>query len=634
MLQNIREKFTGTFALVVLVLLAIPFVFVGVGANYSFFGSRSAAVVDGEEISLGLFEARYRDVVENNPTLVSADEAQRLQVRRQILDNLVYEQLIENYLNEHGYRIGDEQIVEAIRSQPEFQTDGRFDREAYDAALLAGRVSSAEFENSQRSGLRRQQLQLAIAATAFVTPAEYRRYINLIAEQRLVTTVNFSPEMLTETIEVDDEAIGAYYEDNPTLFQNPESADIEYILIDRDEVAADIEVTEEELAIYYEENQYRFLQDEQREARHILFTFGDDAAAAEAEALDVLARINAGEPFADLAREFSDDTGTADQGGSLGISTRSQDSDALNAAIFAIEEGQVDGPIRTDFGYHLVKLERVLPQAALPLERVRADLVEEIRERDVDAAFRDLENRLGDALFESSDLGSAAEAVGVEVRQAQGITRSGGGPIGSNQIAIDTIYSEAVLSGQTSSEVVELDRNRAAVFAVTRYVEASRLPLDEVSEQIRGILTADETERRLRTRAEAFLAEVEAGAEFRGAAETAGATVSEPLLLSRQDQTTVDAPIFYSVFAAGKPTEMQPIRELVRNNAGGYTVYSLDAVLPGQPQSIPLAERDSGKLFRAQNAGFADFSAFLLELRESADIAINEDVLAASDFLQ
>ena len=101
MLQNIREKFTGTFALVVLVLLAIPFVFVGVGANYSFFGASSAAVVDGEEISLGLFEARYRDVVENNPTLVSADEAQRLQVRRQILDNLVYEQLIENYLNEH-----------------------------------------------------------------------------------------------------------------------------------------------------------------------------------------------------------------------------------------------------------------------------------------------------------------------------------------------------------------------------------------------------------------------------------------------------------------------------------------------------------------------------------------------------
>ena len=341
-----------------------------------------------------------------------------------------------------------------------------------------------------------------------------------------------------------------------------------------------------------------------------------------------------GESFADLAREFSDDTGTADDGGSLGVSTRSQDSGGLGAAIFAIEEGQVDGPIRTDFGYHIVKLERVLPQAALPLAQVRTDLVNEIRERDVDTAFRDLENRLGDALFESPDIRAAAQAIGAEVQEARGITRSGGGPIGSNQIAIDTIYSEAVLSGQTSSEVVELDRNRAAVFAVTRYVEASRQPLGEVSEQIRGILTADETERRLRTRAEAFLAEVEAGAEFRGVAESAGATVSEPLLLSRQDQTAVDAAIFYSVFAAGKPTEMQPIRELVRNNTGGYTVYSLDAVLPGQPQSIPLAERDSGKLFRAQNSGFADFSAFLLELREAAEIVINEDVLAASDVLQ
>ncbi|MEM8816570.1 MAG: SurA N-terminal domain-containing protein [Pseudomonadota bacterium] len=633
MLQNIREKFTGTFALVVLVLLAIPFVFVGVGANYSFFGGSSAAEVDGEEINLGLFEARYRDFVENNPSLATASDAQRQQVRRSILDNLVYEQLIENYLNEHGYRIGDEQVIEAIRSIPDFQTDGQFDREAYNAVLQANRLNNADFELSQRGGLRRQQLQLAIAATAFVTPAEYRRYINLIAEQRLVTTATFSPELLAGDIEIGDEAVAGYYEENPTLFQTPESADVEYVMISRDDVAADIEVSEEELAIYYEENKYRYLQDEQREARHILITFGDDEVAAEATARDLLARINAGESFAELASEFSEDPGTAAQGGSFGALPRSQFPPELGAAVFAIGEGEVDGPIRTDFGYHLVKLDGVLTQGAMPLEQVRAELTNEIRERDVDAAFRALENELGNALFDSSDIQVAAEAIGAEVLTAAGITRSGGEPFGQNQVAIDTIFSEAVLSGGATSELVELDNDRAVVLRVSEYNEASRQALDEVREQIRGILTAAETERRLRARAEELLAGVEAGAEFRSAADAAGAEVSEPLLLSRQEQT-VDSTILYSVFAAGRPSEMQPIRQIVRNSAGGYTVYSLDAVLPGRPQSIPLAERDSGKLFRAQEAGFADFSAFLLELREDADVVINEDALAATDFLQ
>ncbi|MEO1247469.1 MAG: SurA N-terminal domain-containing protein [Pseudomonadota bacterium] len=633
MLQNIREKFTGTFALVVLVLLAIPFVFVGVGANYSFFGGSSAAEVDGEEINLGLFEARYRDFVQNNPSLATASDAQRQQVRRSILDNLVYEQLIENYLNEHGYRIGDEQVIEAIRSIPDFQTDGQFDREAYNAVLQANRLNNADFELSQRGGLRRQQLQLAIAATAFVTPAEYRRYINLIAEQRLVTTATFSPELLTGDIEIGDEAVAGYYEENPTLFQTPESADVEYVMISRDDVAADIEVSEEEIAIYYEENKYRYLQDEQREARHILITFGDDEVVAEATARDLLARINAGESFAELASEFSEDPGTAAQGGSFGALPRSQFPPELGAAVFAIGEGEVDGPIRTDFGYHLVKLDGVLTQGAMPLEQVRAELTNEIRERDVDAAFRALENELGNALFDSSDIQVAAEAIGAEVLTAAGITRSGGEPFGQNQVAIDTIFSEAVLSGGATSELVELDNDRAVVLRVSEYNEASRQALDEVREQIRGILTAAETERRLRARAEELLAGVEAGAEFRSAADAAGAEVSEPLLLSRQEQT-VDSTILYSVFAAGRPSEMQPIRQIVRNSAGGYTVYSLDAVLPGRPQSIPLAERDSGKLFRAQEAGFADFSAFLLELREDADVVINEDALAATDFLQ
>lgn len=633
MLQNLRNNITGPIALGILVLIALSFVFVGVGGTYNFFGGQYAARVDGEEISLALFEARYRDVLRDNPAVATADDIERQQVRQQVLDNLIYEQLIENFLDDAGYRIGDAQVVDSIREIPEFQTDGEFSREAYNAALLSAGRNSNEFEFSQRLNLRRQQLQLAIAATAVITPAEYRRYINLMTEQRLVTVATFAPDTVDAEIAIGDDEIAAYYEQNPVLFELPESADVEYVMIDRDDVAAGIEVTEAMLAEYYEQNRYRYLQDEQREARHILITFGGDEAAAQSEANALLARLENGEAFDELAREFSDDAGTAGQGGAFGTLTRSQFPTELGAAVFSLQPDEIDGPIRTDFGYHIVKLDRVLPQGAQPLDQVRGELIAEIRERDVDDAYRTLENDLGSALFDADDIAAAAAAIDAEVQLAEGITRGGGEPFGSNQRALDAIFDPAILTTGQTSEIVELDNARSAVFRVARYNEATRQPLDDVREQIRGILTANRIESMLRERADALRAEVETGAEFRSAAEAAGAEVSEPLLLSRQEPNT-DMAVFYSVFAAGRPTENEPVRDVVRTSSGAYAVYSLDAVLPGRPEAIPLAERDTAKLFRAQESGFRDFAAFLLALREEADIVVNDEAVAASDFFQ
>ncbi len=634
MLQEIREKFTGTFALVILALLAIPFVFVGVGANYSFFSGSFIAKVDGQKIGLNFFENRYRQFVADNPQLVTADEVQRQQVRQQILDSLIYEQLIENFLNEAGYRISDEQVVESIRSIPGFRNDaGEFDRVAYTEALAAQGYTEARYEASQRVGLRRQQLQRAIGETGLVTPASYRQFINLAYEERLVTTANFTLETLDEEILIEDDAIVAYYEENPAAFQLPETADVEYLLLDRSEVAASIEVSEEELLQYYEENRYRYLQDEQREASHILITFGDDEAAAEAEAADLFARASAGEDFAELAREFSDDAGTARDGGSFGALTRTQFPGELGAAIFALDEGTVDGPIRTDFGFHVVKLDRVLPQGSQPLAQVRNELLTEMQERKADVAYRDLEVELGNALFDSPDLDDAAAAVGMTVQTATGITRQGGGPFGNNQAAIDAIFDPRVLTGGETSDLIELDSSRSVIVRLSQYAEATRQPLDEVREQIRGLLTGQEAERLLGERASALLAQVEGGAEFRGAAEAAGATVSEPLLISRQSQD-VDPALRFAVFTSSKPDGVEPVRDVIRNIAGGYTVYSLDAVRPGRPESLPLAERDAGKAQRAADAGLADFSAFLMALREQADIVVNEDALAGSEIFQ
>jgi len=631
MLQVMREKFTGTFAIVLLAIIGLSFVFFGL--NYSFIGSTYAARVDGEEIKAGVFEENYRNALQRNPQLASMTGQLRVQVRRNLLDQLIAEQLIDNFLNEHGYLVGDDQIMDSIQDTPEFQSDGRFDMETYRLYLAERGMDPVRFEQLQRNALRQQQLQLAVGATALVTPAEYRRYLNLMAEQRVVTVATISPDAVDDDVVMTDDMMTSYYDDNPGLYQLPESVNVEYIQISRESVAEDIDVSEEDLAAFYEDNRGRYLQDEQRQARHILFLFNDDEDAAEAKASDALKRLQVGESFEALAAEVSEDSGTSTDGGNLGTLTRSQLPGELGSAIFSMDEGQTEGPVKSDFGFHIVRLDDVLERGPLPLDQVRGELTTELRQRDVDDRFRDLERSLSDALFDNADMGAISTTTGLEVQMAAGLTRSGGEPFGSNQAAIDAIFDELVLTGGQVSEVTELDANSAAIFKVTEYNEATRQPLDDVRDQVTEALRLQQAETLLVNRAEQMLAAIEGGEDFGVAAEAAGLTVSEPQLLTRTDQG-VDQSLMFEVFAAGKPSAEAPVNGRVRMLDGGYSVYSLDAVLPGRPESIPLAERDQGKLMLAQRSGIGDFQAFVRALHDNADIVVNEDVLAADDLFQ
>ncbi len=631
MLQVIREKFTGGFAIFILALIGVPFMFFGI--NYDFIGTSFAAKVNGEDIGAGQLEQSYRLQLQQNPQLAQLPEEYRVQFRQRVLDSLIRENLVDQYLTETGYRIGDEQVTAAVQSIPDFHVDGVFDKDTYISVLAQNGFEPTQFEESQRAGMRQNQLQRAIGATAVVTPAEYRNYLNLVAEQRLVSLATFSAEGAADDFVVADEQVTAFYDDNASLFQTSESADIEFIQIRRDEISTSVEISEELLQEHYEDSKSRYLQDEERQARHILILFDEDEAAAEATALDVLARVQAGESFEELAAEYSKDGGTASQGGDLGTWARSQMPGELGSAIFSMEQGAIEGPVKSEFGFHIVRLDQVLERGPLPLDQVRGELLTELRDREADSAFRALERSLSDAYFDTSDLQAISAAVGVEVESASDFTRAGGEPFGANQVAIDAVFAESVLTGGETSEILELDANSIAIFKVAEYHEAARLPLAEVSDQIIASIRAQEADRVVLARVEQLLSALSAGDEFGTAAEAAGAAVENPKLIGRQAQD-VDQAVLFQVFSAKKPAQDAPVIGQIANVGGGYTVFSLDAVLPGRPESIPLAERDAGKLQLAQQAGRGDYISFVQALYDNADIVINDDVLAVPDLLQ
>jgi peptidyl-prolyl cis-trans isomerase D len=629
MLTKIREKFTVWIAFAILALIGVPFLFLGYG-SYDFLGGAFAAKVDGSEIGILQFEEAYRDQVEANPALADLPEEFRVQVREGVLQSMIRERLIAMHVAENGYQISDEMLDRAIMSIPDFQVEGVYDEDTANSILLQNGMTPAQFKAAQRNMMRTNQLRRAVGGTSIVTPADYRRFLNLVAEQRLVSLASFSIESVADQVEVTDEMITAFYDSNESLFLTEETADVEFIEVRRDTVAESIEVSEEALYEFYIDNQDRYLQDEQRRARHILVLSQDDEAAAEAKASDLIARLEAGESFEALAAENSDDTLTAANGGDLGVLTRTQLSDELGGAIFSMNVGEIEGPVRTDFGFHVVQLDEVLEQGPLPLDQVRGELLSELREREAEDAFRDLETRVSDALFDALDMQSISDSTGLEVQTAAGFTRSGGEPIGSNQAAIDAIFDASVLFDGQISEIVELDANRSAIFKVTQRYEASRLPLEDVRDQIEQGIRAQEARTIIFNRAEQLLLALNNGEDFGVAAEAAGATVSEPVLLGRQD-TQADQNVLGQVFSAKKPLQGAPTRGSVADSLGGITVYSLEAVLPGRPESIPLADRDAGKLELATQAGTSEFIAFIEALYNEADIVVSEDALAAQD---
>jgi peptidyl-prolyl cis-trans isomerase D len=632
MLQQIREKFTGVFAIVLLSVLALSFVFFGIG-NFNFLNAGYAAKVNDVEISIFELENAYQNQLLQLPDYSSLPPETLQLFRAATLERLIRERLVDVYVDESGFRISDEQVAELIQSEAQFQVDGVFNKDLYydwlDQLVLDVRV----FEAQQRQGMRTTQIQRGVGATAFVTPSEYRRFLNLYDEQRIASVAIFDIAALADTIVVNDEDVQAYYDARPDDFRSPESVDFDYLEVNRDSLAEEIEISDNVLQDYYDANSNRFLQDEQRRASHILIFFDDDEAAAEELATSLTARAQAGEPFADLARQYSKDTSTSGQGGDLGAVMQSQMPGALGDAIFTIDANEIYGPVRTDFGFHVVQLNEIIEGGPLPLDQVRGELLAELRAQGLDERFRNLERQLADAIFDADDLQSIAEITGLEVKPVTGFTRSGGEPFGGNQTVIDTVFDPLVMTDRQISDVVEIDADRSILVKVSEYNEEARRPLEEVKDDIvfslqssRALNIVDDRSRRLREA-------LQEGRDFEEMAFELEAQFLPDLVLNRRS-TDIDPSILNAIYLAKKPTDGNVRLGSTVSASGDYVVYMIQAVVPGRPETIPLAERDQRKEELQNASGARDFNAFVKELERTLDVERNPDALATPDFLQ
>ena len=630
MLHAFRESIGKFIAVGLLGLIAVTFIFFGI--DFSVTQSPFAAKVNGTDIpmvefdrELQAFQNQYQEVYRVELT----DELRR-QIRRQVIDRMILQEALRQHALDMGYYVSDSRLANSIRSTEAFQVGGQFSADTYQALLQANRLTPAMYEAQQRDSLVLAEFQDGLTASTFLTPTEFRRYIELTAERRQLGYALFSADAFLDSAVVDDAAIQTHYDENPSAYMTPETVDIEYVELNLDTIAAGIEITDADLRTYYDDNIEQFQTPEQRNVSQILITVeGDDVQAAEAKANAVLARVEGGEDFATVAAEESDDVGTRANGGNLGWISRGDLPGPFEDTLFSMQVGEVAGPVQTEFGYHILKLNEVRGGQGQPFDAVRDQIRRELSTERANALYYERANALRQAAFDAYDtLAPVAESQGLELKTIDGFTRNGDPaafPNGSDVIA--RVFSdEAIVSGR-NSDLIELSDDDVVAVRVKAHHDPEQESLDAVRDQIEQTLRRQAAEMLAADAAAAFSMELPMRADDPDALATEhGGMWNAAAFVARGDQN-VPPEVLAAAFGVPRSAISDPVIREVPLRNGDTAVIDVLAVESGTPDDIPVADRDQRQRQLADQAANLEAAAYAAEVRDAASVRIPDDVL-------
>jgi peptidyl-prolyl cis-trans isomerase D len=480
MLQRIRDGSRSWGAKIIIGVVVAAMALFGVESLVGLFGNDGdeVAQVNGEPIMRHQLEMSVQRAIRSG----QASSEQEREVRSEMLDELIDDRVLTQFVEEGGMTLSDTQLDEVIVSLEEFQDqDGRFSQDQFRNRLSSAGYTPTTFRDELRRDLKRRQLQQGLAFSDFTLDSERETLGALQRQTRDLRYARLRPDDLEASPEADETDLERYYEAHADDFRRPEQVRLEYVVIDRERMAEEAEVDEAALRDLWEER----TADADRRVSHIMLTFGDERTRDEAEERlrEVRTRLEDGESFAELAREVSDDAVSAEQGGDLGIVSEGFFGDAFEEAVFSLEEGEVSDIVETDNGLHLVTVTE-LDRA--PFDEMRDELRRELAREEVDDAFNDRVQQLIDDSFSADDLQSVADDIGLELQTSDWMSRDGADGVLSEPGVMDAAFEEDVLEEGFNSDVIELDDDRRLVLRVAEHREATVPDLDEVREEVRA----------------------------------------------------------------------------------------------------------------------------------------------------
>jgi len=630
MLQQIRDKITGWFASLFLGAIAVVFIFWGI--RFESGPASAAAKVNGESIPV---EQVRRAWQERQTELQQAarnelPEAVVKAQQKKLLEEFVNREVLVQHVNAMGYRVSDADIAREIEAIPALQVDGKFSRDRYAALLRAQGRTEADFEMEFRRDTQIAQLRNGIGISSFVTPGELGRRISLEGQTRDIDYYTIASAPFAAGVVVTPAQVQAYYDASKAKFVTPETVSLQYVELKAADVAATIAVTDEALHQYYDQvAPERYLDPERRRARHILVESGADDAAAKQKAGQVYASAKAGEDFAKLASANSDDPGSRAQGGDLGWATRESYVQPFAEALFSMQKGEIRGPVKTQFGYHVILLEDLQPAHQRGFDEVRAELEADYRSEQAQSLFYEKSQQLADDAFASlSELDSVAKKHGMTLQTIEGYTRQGGGSFAGNRKVIDAVFSAEVLQERQNSPAINVTDDDVVILRVTDYKPTAQRPLDDVRAELEATLRQQGARTAAEVAALADAVKISSGAAFADVAKESGLAPAGATTVGRTTEGVAPA-LLKAVFTAARPAPGKATGGTAVLANGDVAVFVVSAVRAGTaPTTGPDAEMQLAQIAQktAGAAARADFAAYVKELERTAKIKLNEQV--------
>jgi peptidyl-prolyl cis-trans isomerase D len=628
MLTKIREKTQGIIAGFILALIAVPFALWGVNSYFDTGGKINVARVGDMEIS----QDEYRRTLDRLRTRVEPQALNDPRFKQSVLDNLISQTLLAHDAENQGYRISDAQLAKILREQPAFLRDGQFDSALYEALLRREGLSPREFETRVREDILVRQVQAGISESHIVTRDEVAVLARLLTQEREIAHAVISIEALMPKVAVSAPDIEQYYSAHPEMFQFPEQVRVEYLRLSAADLDREFQPTEEDLKRAYEEEAARYVIPEKRRASHILISLpaqpGDDQSKeALARIQDIAKQARAGSDFAGLARKHSADSVTAAQGGDLGEIRRGVLPKELEDAVYALKPGEISQPVRSTYGYHLVKLTAHTPEKRKSFSEVRQELAGLVRRRQAEERFIDVAEKFRNLVYEQPDsLTPAAKALGLEIRKSEWFSPAGGTGIAANPKVVQAAFEPDVLSQARNSDAIEISADTLVAVRVAERRPAGRKPLAEVRPGIERILKQQRALEQARALGEAALQELRAGASLEAVARKHGYKYMPAKTLTRRQSAGIDPRIVESAFRAPRPEGDQPVHDLVELGDQGYAVVALTRVREVSGK-VDTATQQQIRALLTMRRGADYYANYREGLRQKAEIKVYSDQL-------
>lgn len=633
MLQAFNDRIRNSpwLGYAIVIAISIPFALWGIQAYVSGPDASVAAEVNGTEITAAMLDQRVsqqRRMLRERLDEIPPEFSEGL-LRQQALETLITRELLRQAAADANLRVDDARLARRIQQQSMFQSDGRFDRQLYERTLAQAGMSPTQYEARVREQYRVEQLRGGIGETGFTLADESRRIARLQAQERRVGLLRRARAAVEARVEVDEAALRSYYREHTDAFQTPARVRVAYVELDLEALGEQIEVSEEEVRSEFRASEERSRGEEAREAAHILVEVPDDApeearqeARAQAERLHE--RLVEGDDFTALAREHSDDSGSASQGGELGYITRGTMAEAFEQALFSLEEpGTVSEPVRTEYGFHLVKLLDVRAAQEQSSAEARAEIERELRTRRAERLFYDRVEVLRNATYENpGTLEPAADATGLEIRRSDWFTRAEGEGIASAEAVREAAFSEEVLEERRNSDLLELGQRRVSVVRAIEHRPQEARPFEEVRDTVAERVREQRVDERLRAWSEEVVAGLRDGRD--PSAFTDDGSELRDLGWVTEADGDIAGPVRRAAFDQPPPRDGGATYRAVGLDGGDRGVVIVSGLrLPdvGEEQVRTARERLQEALTRGE------LQAWVAALREQADIERNQRVL-------